>query len=58
MIVFVCFVKHEWNLYFMRDINILFLKCDCLLFSVNKKLFFNFIVMCETVFRRGIGDPP
>ena len=41
------------------------MKRDCLLFSVNVKMFFAFFVMREkanyllreTVFRRGIGDP-
>ena len=33
------------------------MKPDCLLISVNVKLFFEFFVMRETVYRRGIGDP-
>ena len=61
MIVFVyMFAQRECELYF-------YVKRDCLLFSVNMKLFFEFSMMCEkanklllreSVFVRGIGDPP
>ena len=43
MIVFVymiCFAQREYDLYF-------YVKRDCLLFSVNVKLFFEFFVMRE-----------
>ena len=51
MIVFVyMFAQREYDLYF-------YVKRDCLPFSVNVKLFFEFFVMRESVFIRGIGDP-
>ena len=52
MIVFVhMFAQREYDLYF-------YVKRDCLLFSVNVKLVFEFSVMCEkanSVFIKGIG---
>ena len=60
MIVFVyMFSQREYDLYF-------YVKRDCLLFSVNVKLFFEFsvigekateLLLRESVFIRGIGDP-
>ena len=59
MIVFVYMLaQRECDLHF-------YVKRDCLLFSVNVKLFFEFFVMREdgqlllreSVFIRGIGDP-
>ena len=46
------FAQREYDFYF-------YVKRDCLLFSVNVKLFFEFFVMLllrESVFRRGIGE--
>ena len=40
VIVFVCFAKREYNMHF-------YVKRDCLLFSVNVKLFFYFFMMRE-----------
>ena len=40
VVVCICFKQREYDLYFC-------VKWDCLLFSVNVKLFFEFFVMCE-----------
>ena len=54
----ICFKQREYDLY-------IYVKRDCLLFSVNVKLFFRIfrdawksqLLFGEGVFRRGIGDP-
>ena len=57
MILFVyMFAQREYDLYF-------YVKRDCLLFSVNVKLFYFYqllfyrLLLRESVFIRGIGDP-